>query len=102
MVIISGTIKVESEEELARVKAALIGRAARSRRDAGNIDYVFSQSLEDPTEIRLIEKWESEDLLNAHLQVPDEEFNTLIATARIEKAVVNASDVTNDRILMER
>ncbi len=49
MLIITGTIKIESEEELARVKDALTRRAQRSRADEGNIDYVFSQNLEDPT-----------------------------------------------------
>jgi quinol monooxygenase YgiN len=56
MIVITGIIKLESENELARVKEALIRRAIRSRADAGNIDYVFAQSLEDPTEIRLTEK----------------------------------------------
>ncbi|MFT7129148.1 MAG: quinol monooxygenase YgiN, partial [Gammaproteobacteria bacterium] len=70
MLIITGIIKASSETELNRVKNALINRAVRSRQDEGNIDYAFSVNIEDPTEIRLTEKWESEALLNAHLAIP--------------------------------
>ena len=102
MLIITGTIKVESEEEVARVKDALVRRAERSRADEGNIDYVFAQNLEDPTEIRLTEKWQSEATLNAHLQIPDKEFSEIIGSARIRRAVVTASDVNSERELLNR
>lgn len=102
MLIITGTIKLESEAELARVRNTLVRRAERSRADAGNIDYVFAQSLEDPTEIRLTETWDSEASLNAHLQLPDEDFATVIATAKIERARIVVHDASNERILMER
>ena len=81
MLIITGIIKTSSEKELEQVKSALIKRAAKSRQDEGNIDYAFSVNIEDPTEIRLTEKWESEELLNAHLQIPDEEFSAVVEQA---------------------
>ena len=102
MLIITGTIKLESADEVDRVAAALMRRAERSRADEGNIDYVFTRNLEDPTEIRLIEKWTSETSLNAHLQLPDEEFNAILATAKIERAVVVASDINSERELLNR
>ncbi len=102
MLIISGTIKLESTTEVTRVRDALVRRARKSRNDEGNIDYVFTQNIEDPTEIRLIEKWESEAALNSHLQIPDEEFNQVLATAKITSAVVVASPVGEEKELMER
>jgi len=48
MLIVTGIIRVESEDELVGVKAALVKRAIKSRQDAGNIDYAFSVSVEDP------------------------------------------------------
>lgn len=101
MIIITGTIRFESVGELERVKTALARRAARSRADVGNIDYVFTQNLEEPTEIRLVEKWESEAQLNEHLKVPDEEFQDVIGNARISSAVVVAHDGDNERVLLE-
>ena len=102
MIIITGTIKLDSIDEANRVLPALIGRAGRSRQDQGNIDYQFSQSIEDPTEFQLMEKWEEEASLNAHLKIPDEEFGELMTTAKIERAVVVSYDATNERELMKR
>ena len=97
MIGISGSIRLESEDEVARVSDALARRAARSRKDAGNIDYVFSQNLEDRCEIRLYEKWESESSLEAHLKIPDEEFAALLANAKIERAVIDAAEIDKER-----
>jgi len=102
MVIITGTIKFSTQAELEKVKSALVRRAERSRGDPGNIDYAFAQNLEDPTEIRLTERWESEALLQAHLEIPDEEFNAVLKTAKIERAIVLAHDAGNERELMKR
>ena len=102
MIIITGTIKVESEAELLRVKDTLVRRAVKSRADAGNIDYVFTQNLEDPSEIRLVEKWESDAALNAHLEIPDEEFNAVIGSAKLTGAVVTAVEAGEERVLMQR
>lgn len=102
MIIVTGTIEVESEEELKRVTETLNRRALKSRADEGNIDYVFSVSLENPLQIRLTEMWESEALLNAHLMVPDDEFNALIAGAKLSSAAVDMHEVTASRELLRR
>lgn len=102
MIIITGKIKVQSSEALARVKDALIRRAQKSRTDKGNIEYIFSQNLEDPTEIILTEKWTDITSLQEHLQIPDEEFSTIIGSALIEQAVVLSHEVTAERTLLER
>ena len=102
MVIILGTIKLESEREARRVHNGLITRATRSRADAGNLDYVFSFNVEDPTEVCLTEVWESDELLKAHLAIPDPEFSNILTTAKIERARVVAYDGSNERVLMSR
>ncbi len=102
MIIVSGSIKFESVEELENAKQALMDRAARSREDVGCIDYVFSQNLEDPAQIPLTEKWESDELLKAHLAIPDEEFGALMATAKIASAIVVSSESGEEQILMQR
>lgn len=102
MLIILGTIRLESAAEAERLLPALERRAVRSRRDEGNIDYVFAQNLEDPAEIRLIEKWTSEACLQAHLERPDEAFDRALAGAGIERAVVVANDIAGERELLRR
>jgi len=102
MLIVTGIIKTESLEELERVKGALVSRAVKSRGDEGCIAYTFSVNLEDSTEIMLTEKWESEESLNAHLQIPDEEFSSVIGTAKIERAIVVSHEVTSGKELLNR
>ena len=100
MIIVSGSIKFASVEELENAKQALKDRAARSREDAGCTDYVLSQNLEDPAQILLSEKWESDELLKAHLVIPDEEFGALMATAKIASAIIVSSESGEEQILM--
>ncbi len=102
MLIVTGTIEAESEAEIERVKDALVRRARRTRDHKGCLDYAFAVSLENPREVRLIEKWESEADLEAHLEIPDKEFEELIETARIRKATVVAGEVSGERELLSR
>ena len=102
MILVTGSIRFESEKELENVRAALIGRAERSRQDAGCITYVFSQNLEDSAEISLVEKWESAELLKAHLEIPDEEFGKLLSTAKITTATIVSNESTEEKVLMQR
>ena len=102
MIIITGIITVESEAEISKVRDALVQRAQRSQKDAGCLDYVFCQSLENPCEIRLIEKWENEDLLNAHLKIPDTQFDQVIAVAKITSAIVLSNEVVEEKELLNR
>ena len=102
MLVITGTIKLGPESDLSTIKQVLSNRAQRSRKDKGCIDYAFSISVEDPREIRLIEKWESEELLNLHLQIPDPEFNGALETAELTEAKVIAYEAVNDRTLLDR
>lgn len=102
MILVTGNIKFESEEELENVSQALVGRAQRSRKDAGCIAYTFSRNLEDSTEIVLTEKWESAELLQAHLEIPDKEFGVLLSTAKIATATIVSSEAGEEKILMQR
>lgn len=102
MVIVLGTITLESDSEAQRVRSALIARACKSRCDDGNLEYAFSQSLEDPREFRLTEVWASEAQLQRHLEIPDPEFAELMTTASVATAKVKAYDGANERLLMAR
>jgi quinol monooxygenase YgiN len=102
MVIILGKVKLETQQEAERIIEALQRRAEKSRSDAGNVDYAFSLNVEDASEVRLTEIWESETELNAHLADPDPEFSEALATAKIASAEIKAYDGTNERVLMKR
>ena len=71
MHVITGRFIVDSASEVAKVRDALVGRVERGRGHAGCIDYQFAQSLVDPCEILLVEKWASQGDLDAHMAIPD-------------------------------
>lgn len=102
MIVITGVIQLAQQSEFETVERILKNRAQRSRKDQGCIDYSFSINVEDPYEIRLIEIWESEELLNLHLQIPDPEFDQAISTAEIQRATVIAHTSHEQRTLLSR
>jgi len=102
MIIITGTIKVETEQEFLSVREALIARVERSRKDRGNIEYAFSQDIADPGLLHLMEKWEDEASLQAHLEIPDEEFSEVMTNAGIVSARVISYVAANEKVLMSR
>jgi len=102
MILITGTIVLDSDDEISQIASALQRRAQRSRQDEGCIDYQFSVSVENPRELRLFEAWESEALLQAHLAIPDAEFSEILARGHIETALVQAHEVSASREMMRR
>jgi len=102
MIIITGTIRVETEQEFLSVREALVARVERSRKDSGNIEYAFSQNLADPCLIHLMEKWEDEASLQAHLEIPDEEFSEVMTNVSIVSARVTSYEAANEKVLMSR
>ena len=102
MLVITGTIRLGSVEELERVRGVLVARAERSRSEAGCLDYQFARSLDDPTEIRLIEKWASRADLEAHLAVPDPAFGELLEQADIAAATVLVCEAGEERLMLAR
>lgn len=102
MLTVTGTVNLESEAEVARVRDILVRRAQRSRNDKGCLDYNFSVSVEDPTEVRVFEKWEDQDALDSHLKIQDDEFYEFLRTARISNAVVVISEISGEREMLRR
>jgi quinol monooxygenase YgiN len=64
-------------EERAETVAALVAVTARSRADAGCVEYWWSEDVEQPCRFRFFECWESEEAFHAHQAQPYEhEFMT--------------------------
>jgi quinol monooxygenase YgiN len=54
------------------VLASLAEVTVASRRDAGCVEYVWSEDLEAPNTFRFFECWDSQAALDAHLAAPHE------------------------------
>ena len=82
MIIVLGTVELENAEDVSSVRDALIARIDRSRQDAGCISYSFATDVKNPNVLHVIEKWETEEQLDAHLAVPDEAFFNAIGRVK--------------------
>jgi quinol monooxygenase YgiN len=71
MMIIAGSMTFAPADR-ADVLASLAEVTAASRRDAGCVEYFWSEDLDEPNTFRFFECWESTELLDAHLAQPHE------------------------------
>lgn len=69
MIVVNGTIE-STEADIDAMKAAIAAMEAASRQESGCIDYTFSVELSNPTMMRITEKWESLEALQAHFNEP--------------------------------
>lgn len=94
MIIVAGHLSIDPAQREAALAAIAAGVAA-TRAEAGNLDYRFSPDLDDPDRFNLMERWEGEDAMNAHLATPHlAEFLTAIGPCLGGPAEVIRYDVS--------
>jgi quinol monooxygenase YgiN len=71
VIIIAGSMSFDAADR-ADVLVSLGEVTEASRRDAGCVEYWWSEDLEHPNTFTFFECWESRDLLDAHLTQPHE------------------------------
>jgi quinol monooxygenase YgiN len=69
VLIIAGEIGV-AEGTIDSVKDALATMESETRKEAGCLAYAFSLDINDPTMMRVFERWESMGALEAHFKTP--------------------------------
>ncbi len=69
MIVVNAVVS-SSEEDIAAMKEAIASMEAASRDEAGCLDYTFSTELNNPAVMRITEKWENIEALQAHFQTP--------------------------------
>ena len=69
MLIVCGEVVVDPTA-IEKVKGALNTMEQETRKEAGCISYAFAVDINDPSMIRIIERWESMDALTAHFHSP--------------------------------
>ena len=69
MIVVNAVVS-SSEEDIAAMKEAIASMEAASRDEAGCLDYTFSTELNKPAVMRITEKWENIEALQAHFQTP--------------------------------
>lgn len=69
MIIVNAIIEWE-ESSIAAMRDAITSMVTASLEEPGCDDYCFSVELDDPTRIRITERWHSIEALAAHFQTP--------------------------------
>lgn len=89
MLIVTGIAEVASSE-IERVKVEAAKMAKASRAEEGCHEYAFFQDIENPTQFRIYEEWESADALRAHFATQHMAlFNVFLKT--VEGLSINIS-----------
>ena len=69
MILITGRARVHADQRDAALAAA-VAMSAASTAETGCLEYSFWVSSEDPNAIGLIERWEDDAALTAHMSAP--------------------------------
>ncbi len=69
MLILSGTVKMQPQD-IAAIRDATLVMIAATRAEEGCIEYEFSEVIGEPGTMRIFERWESVDALQAHFAAP--------------------------------
>lgn len=69
MILILGRARVHADQRDAALAAAA-AMSAKSTAEAGCLEYSFWVSADDPNAIGLVERWEDDEALTAHMSAP--------------------------------
>jgi quinol monooxygenase YgiN len=69
MIVVNGTIR-STEDDIRALREAVAKMESLSRAEQGCDDYTFSIELNEPTVVRITERWTSLEALQAHFQAP--------------------------------
>ena len=69
MIIVLAQVE-SSVEAIEAIRGPLVEMQQASRAEPGCGDYTFCQEIGDPTQLRIVELWESMDALRAHFAMP--------------------------------
>jgi len=96
LIFVTGEIVIE-EGALEAVGDALDTMEQETRKEPGCLTYAFSVDVNDPSMLRVFERWESMDALKAHFGMPHMAvFGAAIAKITPKSATVTAWDVTGE------
>ena len=96
MIFVTGEIVVE-EGAVELIKDALDDMEQETRKEPGCLTYAFSVDVNDPSMVRIFERWESMDALKAHFGAPHmAAFGQAIVKITPKSSAVTAWDVAGE------
>ncbi len=100
MIVVTGHVLLAAGE-IDRMKDDLTTQMAASQAEDGCDQYVFSRGLADPNVLFVAERWRDKDAMDAHMVSDHQnEFRTVIGSAKILSAHVVAYEVSDSRTVL--
>ena len=101
MIVVEGWVRMDAAEiERLRPAAIEMMRATKAK-EPGCLEYAYAADLADPDLLRVIERWEDQEALDAHFKTEHmAAFNAALAGAKITGATVKAYEAVFLRTLV--
>ncbi len=100
MIIVEGFVRMERVGDFETVRAAAEAQIAASRAEGGCIDYTYALDVLDPQIMRVLERWQSWDALEAHFKQPHmDDWRKALADVTFLERSLRAHEVSETREL---
>ena len=100
MIIVNGHLTIDPAQRDA-AEAAIADAVAATRAEPGNIDYRFSADLADPGRINMVEIWEDQAAIDAHMGTDHlAAFMTAIGPCVAGSVSITSYDIASSTTLM--
>jgi quinol monooxygenase YgiN len=101
MIVVQGWVRVR-EADADALRAAARELAAATRQEAGNRAYAFAEDVNEPGLFHIIERWDSEEAVAAHMLSPAlAAFTPKLAALPDVRLRIARYDTPDERVLME-
>lgn len=102
MLIVIGTARFDPAH-IAALRPAAAAMMKATQAEAGCIAYHFAEDLAEPGLVHIVERWESQAALDAHIKAPHGKvFNEALAATPPKAFHVKVYDGTGERVLFAR
>lgn len=98
MIIVEGYVRMAEVGDFEKVRNAAEAQIAASRAEGGCIDYTYAIDVLDPQIMRVLERWTSWDVLEAHFEQPHMSvWRAALADVKFLERSLRAHEVTETR-----
>ncbi|MEM7661143.1 MAG: putative quinol monooxygenase [Pseudomonadota bacterium] len=98
MIIVEGYVRMERAGDFERVRTEAEAQIAASLAEGGCIDYTYAIDVLDPKIMRVLERWESWEALEAHFREPHmDTWRAALADIKFAERSLRAHEVSETR-----
>ncbi len=98
MIIVEGHVRMAKSGDFEAVRSAAEAQIAASKGEGGCIDYTYAIDVLDPQIMRVLERWQSWDALEAHFKQPHmEAWRDALKDVKFSERVIRAHEVSETR-----